>query len=222
MPAAPGSLFAFPHALPPERHRETLPGRENEKRGSFAALDQRLMRDRLRKVKAQLRAGPGARTHRTWNMPEQQETGKIMVHIQREHQIDIAIPIEEALALFTPIGEMRWIADWRPVFLHPADGKTEEGMVFTTGEGEDFTIWSCIEWSPERHRVRYARVTPASRLAHVTVECAPLARRQTRVSVRYDLTALNAAGQATLESLSETAFRTSIDSWKSMIEAKSA
>lgn len=143
-----------------------------------------------------------------------------MIRIERHHAIDLPLAIKEAFPLFTPLGEMHWVDDWTPRFIHPPDGKTCDGMVFTTGEGDEFTLWSCIEWRPEAHRVRYARVMPASRFAHVAVQCLSLGSGSTRVEVRYELTALNESGSAKLDALTEDAFRASIDGWRHLIETR--
>ncbi|MBN8534361.1 MAG: hypothetical protein J0L51_09735 [Rhizobiales bacterium] len=142
------------------------------------------------------------------------------MQVTRQHIIDIPLPVEEAFPLFTPLGEMRWIDEWQPVFIHPASGETEEGMVFRTGEGDEETIWSCIEWRPEIHHVRYARVTPASRFAHVSVRCAGTAPNRTNVMVRYEMTALTGHGREKLAALTEEAFRASIEGWKHMIQRR--
>jgi hypothetical protein len=141
-----------------------------------------------------------------------------MKRIMRKHAIEIPLPITAAFPLFTPLGEMDWIADWRPVFIHPADGATEEGMVFTTGSGAEETFWSCIEWAPESFRVRYARVTPASRFAHVEIRCLAISSNSTRIEVRYEMTALNALGETRLAETTPEAFSTSIEGWKALIE----
>lgn len=142
-----------------------------------------------------------------------------MLHLTRAHAIEIPLPVVEAFELFTPRGEMRWIAEWRPEFIHPADGETMEGMVFRTGAGADETLWSCIEWAPKAYRVRYARVTPASRFTHVSVECASAGPDATRVLVRYEMTALSQAGRAALEALTEAAFALMIEGWRTLILA---
>lgn len=141
-----------------------------------------------------------------------------MKRITREHAIKIPLPVEVAFPLFTPRGEMDWIADWQPAFIHPPDGRTEEGMVFTTGCGAEETFWSCIEWAPEIYRVRYARVTPASRFAHVAVRCIATSSNSTRIEVRYEMTALNAAGEVKLAQTTPEAFKAMIEGWKTLIE----
>lgn len=145
------------------------------------------------------------------------ETATMTRHIDRRHAIEIALPVEEAFPLFTPRGEMDWIADWRPRFIHPADGRTGQGMVFATGSGAEETFWSCVEWSPAEFRVRYARVTPASRFAHVAVACAPSGPARTRVEVLYEMTALTPTGEALLEATTPEVFAASIEGWKSLI-----
>jgi hypothetical protein len=139
-------------------------------------------------------------------------------HIVRTHAIEIPLGITETFALFTPRGEMLWIEDWKPDFIYPADGTTCETMVFRTGFGAEETWWSCTEWAPEKFRVRYARVTPASRFAHVRVACAPLTTGRTKVDVRYTLTALNDLGRKKLEEMSPVSFANTIEHWKTLIE----
>lgn len=141
-----------------------------------------------------------------------------MKHVRRSHAIVLALPPAEAFALFTPAGEKRWIRDWDPRYVHPASGETQAGMVFTTGEGEERTYWSLVDYDPRGLRSRYARVTPASRFGFVEVACEPDAGG-TRVTVTYTFTALTPAGEAFLAGFGEDAFRAMIEGWKGLIEA---
>lgn len=141
-----------------------------------------------------------------------------MKHVRRSHAIVLALPPAEAFALFTPEGEKRWIREWEPRYLHPASGEARAGMVFTTGAGDELTIWSLVDYDPRALRSRYARVTPASRFGFVEVACDPEAAG-TRVTVAYAFTALTPAGEAFLEGFGEDAFRAMIEGWKDLIEA---
>jgi len=51
------------------------------------------------------------------------------------HTIEIAVPVAQCQRLFTPAGEELWVDGWRPNDVMPSDGRTERGMVFTTGAG---------------------------------------------------------------------------------------
>jgi hypothetical protein len=133
-----------------------------------------------------------------------------MKRVVAEHTIAVALPLETTFMLFTPAGEELWVEGWRPVYLHPAGGHTEAGMVFSTGEGAEFTVWTLTDFDREAHRSRYVRCTPASRLAVVEVACAA-GVSHTRVHVRYTVTAL-AAGAA-LEAYEGERFTAMIDGW---------
>jgi len=137
------------------------------------------------------------------------------------HTIEIAAPVERCLHLFTPIGEERWVDGWKPRYVMPADGRTEPGMVFTTGSGDDFTIWTLVDFDEHVHRARYARVTPATRSAIVDVQCTGSADgASTSVQVSYTVTALAPQGVPALAPYQGLAFVEMIEGWRKAIEAK--
>jgi hypothetical protein len=137
-----------------------------------------------------------------------------MTHIEREHSITLAAPIDRVFPLFTPLGETRWVPGWAPDFLHPASGETCEGMVFRTAHGAEETLWSCIHWTPDDYRVRYVRVTPGVRFGFVSVAGRALEAGQAEINVGYTFTALGAEGEAMLAALTQEAFAAMIDGWQ--------
>lgn len=143
-------------------------------------------------------------------------------HVERRHAFRLDRPIETVLGLFTPRGEEAWVAGWAPDHLHPADGTTGEGMVFRTRHGGEETLWACVLWQPERHRVRYVRVTPVSRLAFVDVRCRAIDTAVTEVTVGYDITALAADGERVIAETTEARFAEQIEDWRRLIEANTA
>ena len=140
-------------------------------------------------------------------------------HVERRHRIVLPLPVEAAFPLFTPKGEEAWAPGWSPEYLHPADGATCEGMVFRTFHDGETSLWGCVLFRPDEHRVRYARVTPGSRFGFVDIACRSLAAERTEVAVGYDYTALTAEGEAFLARLDEAAFAAMIDGWRGEIEA---
>ncbi len=134
------------------------------------------------------------------------------------HEITLALPLNDAMPLFTPKGEERWVPGWHPVYVAPETGETCRDMVFTTDHGGEHTIWTCLDWQPDRGHVRYFRVNPGSRVAFVDVQCTP-AEGGTNVRVSYDIHALTAAGETYLESMTETGFAEMIDGWTDLIAA---
>jgi hypothetical protein len=140
-------------------------------------------------------------------------------HLQCRHSIVVDLPIDQAFMLFTPAGEELWVDGWAPRYLHPCDGRTETGMVFSTGAGDEITHWLLADFDHAAHRSRYVRCTPASRLTVVEVQCRPLDAARTEVEVGYTLTALNDAGAAAIDAF-ERGFAPMIDGWAASIAAK--
>lgn len=138
-------------------------------------------------------------------------------HIVRSHSLVVERPAAEAVQLFTPEGERAWAPGWDPQYRHPGDGQLERGMVFTTGRGDEHTIWTVIRCEPQHGLMEYVRTTPASRTGTVLVQCAPLDDRRTRVTVVYSLTALSEDGNKILRDLDEAKFRAFIGSWEQAI-----
>lgn len=140
--------------------------------------------------------------------------------IQNQRRILIAAPADVAFQFFTPAGEQIWIDDWRPRYIHPSDGTTVAGMVFTTGEGPEHTIWQLLDFDPGRRMSRYARTTPGLRTGTVTVQATALDTQSTEVLVHYDMTALSDAGAASLEQYLDPAFAQALDAWGEKIRRR--
>ena len=135
----------------------------------------------------------------------------------RSHSFDLPLPVADAFHFFEPEGERSWAPGWEPRYVYPADGRTEKGMVFTTGEGDELTIWIVLGHAPEAGAVEYARITPGARLAIVRVQCMPIDAAKSRVTVSYEFTGLSEAGNAYVRSMDEPNYRAFIESWSEAI-----
>jgi len=105
-----------------------------------------------------------------------------MTRVRLHGSVAVALPPDQALALFTPRGETAWVPGWEPRF--PAGDGLATGTTFLTHEQ---TIWVIAARSPSS--IRYARVTPNVHAGTVEVRCKRVAGA-TRAHVTYDLTAL--------------------------------
>ena len=141
-------------------------------------------------------------------------------HVLASHRIVVDAPVDQAFMFFTPAGEELWAEGWQPAYIHPADGRTEAGMVFTTGQGDELTFWTMADFDRAAHRSRYLRCTPASRSSIVEVRCTALDAGRTEVWVSYTLTALNEAGERVLEDFEGERFAAMIDGWARAISAR--
>ena len=142
------------------------------------------------------------------------------MRVASRHRIVVDIAVDRAFMLFTPAGEELWVDGWAPRYVHPADGRTEPGMVFTTGAGAEATWWTLVDFDRATHRSRYLRVTPASRFAVVEVACEALADGRTAVEVGYTVTALDAAAGPALAAYEGERFAAMIDGWAQAIAAR--
>lgn len=138
-------------------------------------------------------------------------------HETVSHRVALPLAATEALELFTPEGERLWIDEWNPRYMFPANGEAIEGMVFITGEGAETTYWTMAEFDIVKNRVRYMRVTPASRSSVIEVRCIPGGERQCQVEVTYVLTGLTEDGNTAIEAFIGDAFTAMIERWREKI-----
>jgi hypothetical protein len=134
------------------------------------------------------------------------------------HRIFVNAPAEQAYMFFTPAGEELWVDGWAPRYANPADGTTQKGMVFSTGQGSDLTVWLLLEFDRIAMRSLYVRCTPATRVGTVEVACTAVDASRTQVDVAYTLTALSPEGEALLESFEGQSFTAMIEGWASEID----
>lgn len=136
------------------------------------------------------------------------------------HEIVLDLPVEEALPLFTPRGEERWVPGWRPRYILPATGETCEEMLFTTDMDGETTFWTCLKWQPADGHARYLRITPGSRISIVDVTCQAEGPSRSLVSVSYEHFALTDGGKAYIAAISPASFEQAIDGWVDLITAR--
>ena len=104
------------------------------------------------------------------------DTGE-RVHVDRRGVVPMALPFEEAFALFNAVGERRWVAGWDPRFVHPAEPGAGEGVVFqTTGAGTGTATWVQTVHQPSAGTASFVYVVPDHRVAMVDVGVEPTAR----------------------------------------------
>jgi hypothetical protein len=100
-----------------------------------------------------------------------------MNNISCQGEVWVALPPDEAIELFTPEGERRWVDGWDPRYPGADDG------IFLTGA----TTWVTVERGARSRR--YARVTPGIQAGTVSVRC-DADGDHTVATVGYELTAL--------------------------------
>ena len=140
--------------------------------------------------------------------------GRIPRRERHKGHIERPLPVEDAFKLFTAEGERLWVPGWSPEILGPVP--QAPGLVFLTGDGDEWTIWTVLASDPAGGVLRYSRVTPALRAGLVEVRLTGEGERS-RVEVSYDLTALSSDGEASLEAYSAPRFAQMLESWHALI-----
>jgi hypothetical protein len=133
------------------------------------------------------------------------------------HEISLPLVAEEAFRLFTPKGEEQWVPGWAPEYISPPSGEVGKEMIFTTGSGDEATLWICLEWQPAERHVRYLRATPGSRVAFVDVTCKPDGAARTTARVSYSYVPLSERGRAFVAAITPESFATGIEEWAALI-----
>ncbi|MGO9333071.1 MAG: SRPBCC family protein [Acidimicrobiales bacterium] len=128
--------------------------------------------------------------------------------------IEVALPLRQAFALFTPNGERAWARGWTPEFPGAATDDTEPGVVFETGHAGYRSIWTVVRFVPGT-AIGYSVATPGDRAGTVTVSCQP-STGGTTVTVGYDLTALKPEANGRLYRF-EAHYADFLDDWEQSI-----
>jgi hypothetical protein len=137
------------------------------------------------------------------------------IRIDLHHAIMLPVAPGACLDLFTPLGECAWIPDWRPRFIHPADGATGEALTFTTDPGGRLTWWMMAVHDPDAGLVRYVRLTPGLRSVLLTVRCRPEGAGS-RVDVDYRVVALSEEGETENRAFA-AGFVAMIEGWRRLV-----
>ena len=116
-------------------------------------------------------------------------------------RIHVALPAEQAFALFTPSGEREWADGWDPTFPAPTLDDSEPGTVFETDAHGHRCIWLVTDrvWGA---RIAYAQVIPGERAGSITVTL-DATEGGSDVEVVYEFTPLSEAGAHHLEQFAD-------------------
>lgn len=139
-----------------------------------------------------------------------------MRRLRRTGHVAVALPLVQALRLFTPEGERDWVDGWAPTYAEDGADDTEPGTVFTTDAHGRTTTWVVADRRVDGYR--YIRVVPGHSAGTVTVAAVAIGATACAVTVTYDLSALSADGERFLATMADT-FVDHLAGWESAIAA---
>lgn len=141
----------------------------------------------------------------------------VAMHVVRSGSFRLPVAPVRAFPSFSPEGERAWAPGWAPEYLHPRDGAPSPGLVFCTAATGERTLWMLLRYDVNALEAQYVRIVPDSRIALVTVRCVGAGPDATEVVVAYEVTALSAAGNLTLEEFTAGAFAAMLEQWQKSI-----
>ena len=118
-------------------------------------------------------------------------------------------------SLICPVKEAEWLDGWDYQLIFSHSGFAEKGCVFTSrGVGEKDTIWLITKRDDDAHETAFARITPESRVAEVTVRIEDAGQQASRVHINYTITAITEEGNRFIENFSEENFVKDMKFWE--------
>ena len=118
-------------------------------------------------------------------------------------------------ALICPVKEAEWLDGWDYDLIFSNSGVAEPGCVFISrSKGEKDTIWLITKRDDQACRTEFARITPESRVAHLTIRIEDGGNHTSRVDITYTITALTEAGNNFIENFTEENFVKDMKFWE--------
>jgi hypothetical protein len=132
-------------------------------------------------------------------------------------RIHVALPAEQACALFTPRGECEWADGWDPTFSVPTLDDSAPGTVFETDARGHPCIWVVTDrvWGS---RIAYAQVRLGERAGAITVTL-DATEGGSDVEGVYELTPLSEAGAHHLKQFAD-GYGDYLRSWQDAIASR--
>lgn len=134
----------------------------------------------------------------------------------RSYRQKINAPAAEVFPLICPVREADWLDGWDYRLIYSESGFAEEGCVFTSHHpGEEIdTIWMITRHDPVEKVAEFARITPGSRAAKLTVKIQDAGDAKSLVDIEYVFTALSDEGNEYLDKLTEDEFDADMKVWE--------
>jgi hypothetical protein len=149
------------------------------------------------------------------------------VTVTRTGVVEVALPPDQALELFTARGESLWVPGWSPTYIEPTSGEPVAGGIWLTDDRNADGSSTQVIWRVQRFdRValcaEYLRVVPGDRVVVVRIECAPWLKGgavHTRATVSYTVTPISPVGERWLAAFDDAAYSKMMDEWTRLLAA---
>jgi len=147
---------------------------------------------------------------------KQTEGRFVAKRVTRRYRQEIDGSPSDVFPLLCPVRERDWLYGWDCTMVYSESGYAEEGGVFTTtgAGGEADTIWLITRRDEESQVIQFARITPDSRAVKLDIAVSEREEGGSYVDIRYQVTALNEAGNGFIDGYSEEKFLIAMRFWE--------
>ncbi len=141
----------------------------------------------------------------------------IAASVEFTGELAVALPVDRAFELFSPLGEKRWVPGWDPELLHPPGVSWARGQIFRTREETGDAVWIVTAHDRGAHDVEYHRVESHRYVARVRVCCSAEDPLRTRVTVSYAFVGLSPDGNAEIARMTASDHAAKMERWERWI-----
>jgi len=142
-------------------------------------------------------------------------TGRV---VERTHGIILDGEPDDVFALFGPIREADWAADWEPEIVAGDGQAPERGCVFRTYDDDrGETVWLLAGLDRNERRIEYVRVTPLVDLAEIAISVDEHQPGRSRAEVTYRIVGLSEEANHYVDGFTEERYAALIDEWATAI-----
>jgi hypothetical protein len=148
--------------------------------------------------------------------------GEIMSFVPKSRtfngSVNMMVEPSEAFPLFSPVGEKRWVPDWKPDLLYPIGVDWEEGQLFCTREEYGDAIWLVSRLDRTNRKVLYYRFEPGRYVARIDVSVIPFGDLHSRAIIAYSFVGLSESGNNEIEGMSQRDYDEKMKRWSDWLE----
>ena len=129
------------------------------------------------------------------------------LRVQSQHEVLINAPAQSIFPLACPVGELKWIDNWRFDLIYSESGINETGCVFLEPSSalsmlrlpNADTYWTCNRFDTEQHVFEAVWITRDLTIANWVLRMTDLGGGRTRVAWDLAYTGLGEAGNRLIE-----------------------
>ncbi len=134
----------------------------------------------------------------------------------RTYTQHLVAPPDKVFPLLCPVREVDWIDGWDPLAVFSQSGLAERDCVFITKGSPDNAIWYITQHDLCAGLVEMLKITPSVTACKLTIQLRAV-EGGSEAEISYSHTSLGPAGDALVESFTDSYYASFMKEWESRI-----